>query len=505
MKLKEKLQDYTQAEFMELVERIWLCVGPEQQALVEHFISIVDVPEREALLFDPPQAMTFGNRPTSAAVAAYVKLRHNKSGKPAFSDDTLPASVPGVRPSPEQAAVQQSILKQATARLLLTGIQSAGRTSHEALERFAVLIAQFANGEFSNVQLASFLEAATALEIAQEAVHKAIYKYEFFEPRLEMSWSAAQRDISGPRLATPLHNEIFDELNRGRDDYRLQLPTLRQRHLELHGYSVAVFSAAEKQLARLRLIEGRPLARTFQASLVNALQYPNLLLPELPTDSLATRFNATQSSVRSAIAALTQQVPGADGAAVGAYAGILSFYFVNFTDEHDFGVCMPLAEVTHLEGTDWHAVAAALGEVELPLRLCCGASPFTQGTLRRGLREVTSLIEVRLTSARTGAGVRVRSALRDEDGQGFSFADGDVSISWRAGAISAEPVVSGKPAKIGFFNSPQMPQLEFFETLQDIRFNDYVVVFPAGSGHPPLYVMLRDHGDSLPGSPLPAA
>ena len=69
MKLKEKLQDYTQAEFMELVERIWLCVGPEQQALVEHFISIVDVPEREALLFDPPQAMTFGNRPTSAAVA----------------------------------------------------------------------------------------------------------------------------------------------------------------------------------------------------------------------------------------------------------------------------------------------------------------------------------------------------------------------------------------------------------------------------------------------------
>lgn len=505
MLLKEKLQDYTQAEFVEFIKAIWLSTGPQLQVLIKHYMLVVDLSDSERLLFDPPLAMTFGNDVTAEAVAAYVKLRHNQSGRPAFSDDALPKRVSGVRPNREQAALQRSVVNQAAARLLVTGVQSAGSSLHEALERFAELLGQFAEGESAALQLPTLLETTTALEIALEAVDKAISRFEFFEQRLELTLKDAQRSISSPSLNTSLQNEIFNDLNRSWDDYRLQLSTTRQRRLELHGRSVAVFSKAQKQLASLRLAEGSSRPRTFQASLANAFQCPGLLLCELPTQSLAMQFSGLQGSIRSAMAALTSATLGAGGVASDSYAGVLAFYFNNISDDHDFGLCVPLAEVTHPEGVDWHAEAAALGQVELPVRLCCAAGPFPLGKLRRGLRDVTSVIHVRLARAKPGEGVRVRPALLDEDGQGFSFADAGVRISWRAGDISAEPIISGKPPKIGIFHTSPIPVLEFFETLQDVRFNDYVVVFPQDSGHPPLYVMLRDSSDSLPGSPLPIA
>ncbi|MHA6198045.1 S-type pyocin domain-containing protein [Pseudomonas wadenswilerensis] len=56
------------------------------------------------------------------------------------------------------------------------------------------------------------------------------------------------------------------------------------------------------------------------------------------------------------------------------------------------------------------------------------------------------------------------------------------------------PEMPGKPARIGGFHSMPAPRLEPFEVLQDVRFNDYVLVFPTASGVPPMYVMLRESG-----------
>lgn len=247
MLLKEKLQDYTRMEFVGFVESIWLAVGPQQQALLRHFISIVDMPEGEALLFDPPLAMTLGNEVTAEAVAIYIKLRHNQSGKPAFRDDLLPTVAPSVRPSREQAALQRSTVKQASAWLLVAGIESAGRSSEDVLERFAALLGKFMTGQFAGVQLEDYLTAITQLEIAQDAVNKAVGLFESFGQRLELNWNGAQSDISSPSLNTAVQNEIFNALSRGRDEYRLRLSTVRQRNQELHAQSITVFNGAEKR------------------------------------------------------------------------------------------------------------------------------------------------------------------------------------------------------------------------------------------------------------------
>lgn len=489
MQLMEKLQDYTRAEFITLVDRIWSLEGAEQQTLVKHFISIVNIADSERLLFDPPLDMTFGDSLTAGAVAAYVQRRHHQAGKTAFSDDTLPALIPGVRPSLEQAALKRSMVNKASAELLITRISSAGNVLERALKDFNERLELFMDGQSDDLQLASYLNVVTALEISQEAVDKAMNRFEFLEQRLELSWSGAQRDVSTPSLNAKIQGEILNALSRVRDDYPVLLSTTRQRRLELHLHSLTVFSAVEKQLALLRSAVGHSRIRTFEAALAEAHQVPCLLLSEWPTSVLSGHFSDVQRSLRSAVAALTAD---AGASPSGSYAGVLSFYFNNLSDEQDFGLSLPLAEITRLEGIDWYGMAATLGQAELSLRLCCGTSRVPEGTLKRGLRDITSLIEVRLTSSVAGSGVRVRPALRDEDGQGFSFTDSGITLSWRQGNPASGSAASGKPPKVGAFQAPQMPRLEHFETLQDVHFNDFIVVFPPDSGRSPLYVMFMD-------------
>ncbi|MFK3816660.1 S-type pyocin domain-containing protein [Pseudomonas sp. NPDC089407] len=45
---------------------------------------------------------------------------------------------------------------------------------------------------------------------------------------------------------------------------------------------------------------------------------------------------------------------------------------------------------------------------------------------------------------------------------------------------------------MSYLHMPNVPIIERFTDLRQVRFDDYIVVFPPQSGLAPLYVMFRD-------------
>lgn len=82
MKLKNSINDYTEAEFKQFIEAIINCEGDEktQDDNLEHFIKITKHPEGSDLIYYPE-----GNNDGSAtAIIKEVKEWRAKNGKPGF-------------------------------------------------------------------------------------------------------------------------------------------------------------------------------------------------------------------------------------------------------------------------------------------------------------------------------------------------------------------------------------------------------------------------------------
>lgn len=90
MELKNKLQDYTRSEFIDLVKALGTVGGQEQLDLINHFNAILELPTASDLVFNPPQTLSLETLPSPEYVTAYIQLQYNQKGIPAFKDDTLP-------------------------------------------------------------------------------------------------------------------------------------------------------------------------------------------------------------------------------------------------------------------------------------------------------------------------------------------------------------------------------------------------------------------------------
>ncbi|MFC0228389.1 bacteriocin immunity protein [Serratia aquatilis] len=82
MELKNNLTQYTEQEFIKLVEIIIKNEGTESEidALLEHFISMTDHPSGSDLIYYPEN----GNDGTSVNIVKTVKEWRAKNGKPGF-------------------------------------------------------------------------------------------------------------------------------------------------------------------------------------------------------------------------------------------------------------------------------------------------------------------------------------------------------------------------------------------------------------------------------------
>ncbi|KFF81379.1 bacteriocin immunity protein [Pseudomonas syringae] len=87
MKLKSKLSDYTEAEFMEILSELFTGVSETREdaeeyvnSLVDHITEVTEHPEKSDLLYYPLE----GREDSAAGVMKEIKEWRAKNGKPGF-------------------------------------------------------------------------------------------------------------------------------------------------------------------------------------------------------------------------------------------------------------------------------------------------------------------------------------------------------------------------------------------------------------------------------------
>lgn len=125
------------------------------------------------------------------------------------------------------------------------------------------------------------------------------------------------------------------------------------------------------------------------------------------------------------------------------------------------------------------------------------------GTMFRHLKEIQEVVQVYITPTNGSAltsKVRVRAATWEEPLNCYRFtADGSAptTVSWTPPSVleNTTPVERNLPNRMGFIETPPLPLREPFIAIEEVQFDDYIVVFPADSGLDPVYVMFKDRRD----------
>ncbi|ETS29683.1 Colicin immunity protein / pyocin immunity protein [Photorhabdus khanii NC19] len=82
MELKNKLEDYTEAEFLSLLNKIWAVDVSEEEHdnLIDHFEKLSEHPNGNGLIFYPEN----GVEDSPEGVLKVIKEWRAKNGKPGF-------------------------------------------------------------------------------------------------------------------------------------------------------------------------------------------------------------------------------------------------------------------------------------------------------------------------------------------------------------------------------------------------------------------------------------
>lgn len=81
MELKDKFEDYTEVEFLELLKKIWhadVLSEAEHDKLIEHFSKVTEHPQGNGLIFYPAE----GIEDSPAGVLKVIKEWRAANGKP---------------------------------------------------------------------------------------------------------------------------------------------------------------------------------------------------------------------------------------------------------------------------------------------------------------------------------------------------------------------------------------------------------------------------------------
>ncbi|WP_339504991.1 bacteriocin immunity protein [Pseudomonas sp. RL_105y_Pfl2_101] len=495
MELKPKLQDYTEAEFQVFVGRIWnVDMGKEEHdRLINHFDRIVGHPKGADLLFYPEDT-GYTNAPET--IVHFVKQWHFKKNVIPFKGGVLPAPAkPAPRLSMAQHATARAQRELANAQQLASDITAAEQAVEKAFTQLELATRQRQNQHDAEQTLDALKQGMRRLEHAQHEVVMAVGAFERRKMRVEFALNGAQRDLTYNKADQALWQANARQATANHGRYLARLTSITQRHAVLHAAAEAVLERSSQQLMRLRGQDSSPVV--FRMSAANGMRHPNLLLSDAPPLRTRQRVDL-QKTIRSAVAEFNWLMTHSEQDHTGQYAEVLSFDLVSRTKEVRFGLCVALAEISAVE-QDWQALAALLGEVTLPLRMSTATTATRPGSRFRGLKEIRELFQIYITPAMgvLPSKVRVRLAVWDEVRRVFRLTtDGPQArvIEWtRADSLEA-PIASeqNRLDSAGFIHASPVPTLETFESIEEVRFDDYVVVFPQDSGLEPVYVVFND-------------
>jgi hypothetical protein len=493
MELKATLKDYTESEFQALVNKIWAVDLPkwDHDRLINHFDRIVGHPNGADLLFYPDDKVNL-NSPES--VVHTVRDWYRKRGVAAFKEGNVSVSTPPVQLSP----VARNL---AEVQRVAAGVATSERAVETAFGLFEQGLQHLRSQQNVHLGIPEQETNSRTLELAQYETGIAIRKLEFWKMRVEFAKRDAQRNLTYARSEQALLQSIVQLINSTHDGYIARLGGMTQRHRALHDQAEVLLIAAQERLIRSRHLAGTgptQAACAITTSLAFADKRPDVLLEGGASALLGSQQIDLQKAIRSAVAEFTWQNTSGEPADEIQRAAVLHFEFSSRVDRQVYGLSVPLAELLPIEGQDWQSLAASRAEVDVPYRMSTAVVPAKPRTMFQGLREIKTLSQVHITPSKgshPASGVRVRAAQHNERLNTFSFTADDaapITVDWSAPAtLDASPPVAPAPSRrLGFGRSSPVPVLE--TSVGDVRFDDYIVVFPIEAGLDPVYVMFRD-------------
>lgn len=496
MELKATLKDYTVAEFLALLDKIWAVDLPklDHDRLINHFDRIVGHPKGADLLFYPDNSFDSGAAFGLDWVLHHVRDWHHKQGMAAFKGEVFP---PAAWPAP-LSNVARNLAKL---QKISTDIAVSEQALETAIGHFERTINDQRGQERLNTSVAELETTIRSLERAQEETHTAVRKFEFWKMSVEFAMSGTQRDLNFAQSDKAQWQIQVQQITGIQARYMARLASTAQRYRALHDDAEALLVAAQQQLVRSRQLAGigpTQTALAMTASVDFADKYPDVLLVGGPAKLWLSQQRDLQKSIRSAVAEFTWQHTAGESVDRHASAAVLHFEFSSRADTQVYGLSVPLVELMVSEGQDWQRLAASRAEVKLPFRINTQVVPAKPGTMFKGLREVKTLSQVYINSLPGGnpPGVRIRAARQDEQPGTFSFtSDGTVpiTVTWSDQiTLETDPSMASIPNRLGFIYSSPVPPLESLIDKEGLGFDDYIVVFPVESGLDPVYVMFRD-------------
>lgn len=205
---------------------------------------------------------------------------------------------------------------------------------------------------------------------------------------------------------------------------------------------------------------------------------------------------ATQLAVRASLgAAIGGLAALASGVATGLFVGVSALFYSSKLGNGElpqrYALQTPLSDLAYSPPSDLHAIAANGGSIELPYRISSRADA-----------EGHSEILVLPTDGQAiPSGVRVLAATYDAQRNLYSATTADTpprTLTWTPIVNPGDPSTAlpteqtEPPVYDGAAITPMDGRIDVFPGAADASFDDYIIVFPADSGMPPIYTMFRD-------------
>ena len=348
---------------------------------------------------------------------------------------------------------------------------------YEQQKSYNAVLANYPGVDFKNSDLKNFLERTRDKQLDPEVA---------FAQEMQAIQAAYAADVM---------NDEFNSLQ-GR------LPILNAAKAEAQRVAAEAIEqarlAAEAEAKRVADEQARVAAETIRTA--NTFRAPgpaSSVVPVVMTSAgtiavIEAAAVTLQAAIRSAIAALTSLAAGtASGLLVGVSALVYSPKLANGELPERYAFSTPLLDLAPEHGQDLPAIAAASGTVDLPVRI-------SSKTAADGQSEV---IVVKTDGVTVPSKVRVVAATYNAEQNVYSVTTGDVpprTLTWTpivnpGNSSTTSPAEQPiPPVYTGATVTPVEGRIDTFPAVVEAGFDDFITVFPADSGLPPIYVMFRD-------------
>lgn len=373
----------------------------------------------------------------------------------------------------------------------------------------------FYKGSFFGQPVNAFIREATRLEAYHEA-HRNV-TYDNWQKSLQAAYELKRlAEIVG--LATRQKNWLSSQLEEARNtaaaekadkQARIAAEAEAKRIADEAAAAQAARIAAEAEAARLaaeaeaqrlaaedeqaRLAaEAVRVANTYRASGTASMAGPLFMTSAGIVAVVDTAAITLQAAIRSAISALGGFVASVGaGLVVGVSALFYSSKLANGELPERYAFSMPLSDLSPNYAHNLNAIAAAGGSIDMPYRV----------SSKTGADGQSEVFVVKTDGVTVPSNVVVAAATYDAVQKVYTATTADVpprTLTWSpivnpGNNSTTSPAEQPVPTVYtGATVIPVEGRIDAFPAVTEASFDDFITVFPADSGLPPIYTMFRD-------------